>query len=299
MLLQFTARVDAAAHVAEPFGVIVPPYTVALAADEANRVVELRVQKQVSLEQISLPRHQMDPSGNHLFDTALDEPHFQDVLDLVQYIESLGSFHFNLRRIHWTQGEYAWIPESPEEQRALQVYSLKIGPPDYPVTPVKIRPGVLGRLVNARTRLGHLTVPMAFFREGVNEFRAFRYISAFHNHYFFLEGLFGEGKTNNKQVLRQFRSSPTLCDATQAAINWLDTPGQQRHNHKLRSLAGAQTEWSVQGVLGFLIWMRGNLHHFSLRSSTPKGHPLNHREFESVAYMLQVICYEVVRRIAL
>lgn len=273
MLLRFIARVEAAAYVAEPFGVIVPPYTVDLASDESGRIVELRVEKRVRLEEMRLPKHHVVGLGEHRFDTALDEPHLQDLRDLVQYIESLGSFHFNLRRIHWSHGEYAWIPESPEEEHALQLYSLKIGASEYPVTPVHVRPGVLSRMVQARSRLSHLTVPMAFFREGVNEFRAFRYVSAYHNHYFFLEGLFGGGKSNNKQVLNQFLSATTLCEATQSAIDWLNRSDQARHKRKLEMSGGTRLRWNVEGVLDFLIWMRGNLHHFSARASTPKGHP--------------------------
>jgi hypothetical protein len=298
MLLRFTARVEAAAYVTEPFGVIVPPYTVDLACDESRRIVELRVQKQVALSEIRLPKHRVVGHGHYEMDTALDEPHLRDLLELVQYIESLGSFHFNLRRIYWTQGEYAWIPESEEEKRVLQLYAFKVNKMEYPATPVLVRPGVLARMINARGRLGHLTVPMAFFREGVNEYRAFRYVSAFHNHYFFLEGLFGGGKTSNKHVLQQFLSSPIVCDATQSSIAKLDKDDLARHRRRIEMQRG-RFEWNVEGVLGLLVWMRGNLHHFSARATTPKGHPLNHREFESLAYLLQMISYEVVIRIAL
>ena len=298
MLLQFTARVEAAALVTEPFGVIVPPYTVDLACNDKKRIIELRVQKQVLLSEIRLPQHRIVGPGNYYIDPALDEPHLQDLLELVQYLESLGSFHLNLRRIHWTEGEFGWIAESPEEERALQLYSIKHGPSEYPVTPVHVNPGLLGRMINARGRLRYLTVPMAFFREGVNEYRAFRYVIAYHNHYFFLEGLFGGGKTNNKQVLQKFLSAPILCEATQSAITKLENPALARHRRRIDIQRGTRFEWNTEGVLALLIWMRGNLHHFSVRATTPKGHPLNHREFESIAYLLQMVAYEVVMRIA-
>jgi hypothetical protein len=278
---------------------MIPPYTVDLACDENKRIVEIRIQKKVRFDEFRLPKHQWVEPGHFQIDSALDDPHFQDLLELVQYIESLGSLHLNLRRIHWTQGEYAWIPESSVEEAALQLYSLKVGVSEYNDTPKYVNPGLLGRMINARGRLGHLTVPMAFFREGVNEFRAFRYISAFHNHYFFLEGLFAGGKTNNKQVVQQFLSSPILREATQSAIVILESPDLLRHRNRVRTQhQGTRFEWTAKGLIEWVVWMRGNLHHFSIRATTPKGHPLNHREFESTAYVLQMICYEVVIRIA-
>ena len=299
MLLQFTAKVESAAFSDEPFGISVPPYNIDLACDSTNRVVELRVQKQVDPKEIQLPQHVINQDGPSQIEVPVDNPHFNDILNLVQYLESLGSFWFSIRRIYWAEGKYEWVPENEEEQRMLQVFSFKPSF-SYPVTPVHVKPDVLYRMVQARSRLSHLTVPLAFFREGVNEFRSFRYVNAFHNLYFFLEGLFGGGKSNNKQVEQQFLSSKALTEAVQEALTWLERPEQHRHKNSLDSLRQMRNyDWSVEGLVALIVWMRGNLHHFSPRSSTPKGHPLNQRDFESIAYLLQIICYRLTAKLAI
>jgi hypothetical protein len=136
---------------------------------------------------------------------------------------------------------------------------------------------------------------MAFFREGVNDFRGFRYVNAFHNLYFFLEDLFGSGKTKNKQVEASFIANEDLRQAVSQTIADLCAPDKLRHHRNIQGFLRTENcDWTAQGVIRFLVQMRGNLHHFSQRSTKPKGHPLNQHEFESVAFLLQMICYRVV-----
>jgi hypothetical protein len=296
VILQFTARVEAAAFAREPFGVEVPPYIVDLGADENGRVTELRIQKRVDPHELELPKSSIRPDGVIALHTPTGDPSFVDLVDLAQYIESIGSFHLQIRRIYWQEGEYEWIPENEEERRLLGVFASKTSL-KYPETPVEVRPEVLFRMVRSRRRLEHLKVPLAFFREGVNEYRAFRYVTAFHNLYFFLEDLYGGGKTKNRDVEQNFINSPQLVQATTHALQTL-----KNHEHHERRLGHfLQIEncgRTPMEILRFIVRMRGNLHHFSRQSTRPKGHPLNQHEFESVAFLLLTICYRVVALVA-
>lgn len=297
-MLQFTARVEAAAFSREPFGVEAPPYMVDLGSDESGRIIELRIQKRVNPVEVNLPESFVGPDGIFTIRTPTDDPHFQDLVDLAQYIESVGSFHLQIRRVHWQEGEYEWIPESDEERRLLRVFSAKTSL-KYPETLVEVKPEVLFRMVRSRRRLEHLKVPLAFFREGVNEFRAFRYVTAFHNLYFFLEDLYGGGKTKNRDVEKNFIGAPQLVHATSLALEALEGPKHDRHNRELdRFLKLENCDRNPIGILKFLVRMRGNLHHFSQRSTRPKGHPLNQHEFEPVAFLLVTVCYRVVVQVA-
>jgi len=298
MIIEIVARVDATAVADEPFGIESPPYAIDVGCDAERRVVELRVQKQVALADLRLPTLWLDDDGTHRVDLATDDPHFEDLRGLLQYLESIGSFWFGIQRVHLAEAKYSWIPETAEEMGSAHVYSSK-GSRRYNNTIRQIRPDVLARTLQARSRLGYLTIPMAFFREGVNEHREFRYVAAFHNLYFFLEGLFGEGKTKNRDVKRQFLAAPVLMAAVDRARSRLEAPDLRRHMANLESLRGARAfPWTSDGLVSLIVWMRGNLHHFSVNSSTPKGHPLNQRDFESIAFLLQLVCHEVVGQLA-
>jgi hypothetical protein len=226
--------------------------------------------------------------------TTTSDPQFQDVLDLVQFIESIGSFHLGIRRIDWARAKYEWIPESDDERRKLSLFAVE-SKLQYPQTPVPVDPGTLYRLVRSRARLDRYKIPMAFFREGVNDFRGFRYVNAFYNLYFFLEDLFGDGKTKNKQVEANFLASTELQQAVSQTVADFVSPDKSRHRKNVKTFLTAENcDWTPQGVTRFIVQMRGNLHHYSQRSTKPKGHPLNQHEYESIAYLLQMICYRVV-----
>lgn len=296
MLLQITAKIESSGFVQEPFGIQAPPYIIDLGCDSENRIVELRAQKRVSLDEIRLTTMTLDAKNVMVVDFPLNQPHFADLLDLVQYVESIGSFWFGFSKLLWAEGKYEWLPETDEERAALRVFSTKTAL-SYPETRRHVELATFARAIAARSRLGHLTIPMAFFREAVNDYRSFRYVNAFQNLYFFIEGVFGEGKTRNKDVERQFASSPVLIDAIWHSMKALEQ--SERHKTKLDALRAARAfGWTPQEIIRLVVWMRGNLHHFSTRSTTPKGHPLNQREFESVAFLLQSICLDVVARIA-
>jgi hypothetical protein len=292
--LRLTARVDSVGVIDEPFGIEVPPYVVDLGCEKRNQIVEIRVEKQVDVSSVSLPSTTIAEGRRLEFRISTTDPHFEDVLDLVQFIESIGSFHLGIRRIHWQQAKYEWIPESDQERQKLSLFSVQTKH-EYPETPVPVDPGTLLRLLRSRTRLERYKIPMAFFREGVNDYRAFRYVNAFHNFYFFLEDLFGEGRTKNKQVEEKFAANSDLIGAAQRSISELMASNHTRHRENVSAfMSDKENDWTTDGIFSFLVHMRGNLHHFSQKSSKPKGHPLNQLEYESVAYLIQMISYHVV-----
>jgi hypothetical protein len=92
MLLQLTAKVDAIGFIDEPAAVAAPPYAVELRSDAKNRIVELRVQKQFTSGEVRAPERVVDTDEMLHVDLTVTDPHFGDLLDLVQYLKSIGSF---------------------------------------------------------------------------------------------------------------------------------------------------------------------------------------------------------------
>ena len=56
----------------------------------------------------------------------------------------------------------------------------------------------------------HLTTIESFWREGENEMFAGRFINAFYNFYFVLEGLYGNRKWRNDDLEAEFNASAEL-----------------------------------------------------------------------------------------
>jgi hypothetical protein len=225
-------------------------------------------------------------------------PEQETLLSTLQYVESLGSFWLGITKVAWSEAERSWIPESPLEEAEIAVSSITMRW-EYPGSPVPISRDLVIRLLKMRERLDYLVVPMSFYREGVNEYQGHRYVSAFYNFYFFLEDLYGTGKTKNRQVLDAFRQSPQLMAALREAYALFQRGEADALKADLAELAGQiGCDFSADGMAEFLVMMRGELHHFSQRSSRPKGHPLNQHRFRAVAYFAMTLCVLLIQQLA-
>lgn len=225
-------------------------------------------------------------------------PQMDSLRATLQYIESLGSFWLGLRRVGWSNAEARWIPESDEERRDLSIFALSQSL-SYPDRPIPFRQDTLARLLANRDELSYLVIPMSFVREGDADFRAHRYVSAYYNFYFFLEDLYGRGKTKNSAVRRAFEGSEQLRTAVRQTYDYLERPEMERNRRELRKVVeGIGCEYSPRGLVGFLVMVRGELHHFSQRSSRPKGHPLNQMQWRAVAFFGMSICMRLIALLA-
>ena len=295
MLFRVSAGVDGGARVGASFSVSVPPHLIKMDR-EGGKVLRLHAEMRVFEYDVHLPQFRTKNPGPHEL-VIPPNPHSDDLIGLLQHIEAFGSFWCGIQRIRWQEAKYEWIPESPEEKAKLSVHSYSSSE-KYPEFPVLIHPNIVRDLMLNRQKLQHLLIPMSFFREGMNDFADCKYINSFYNFYFFLEDLYGQGKTKNAAVLEAFKVSKQLSASSQrvAAMLERDDFGPRRVN-VLTMLKAENCESTGAGLLDFLVKMRGNLHHFSQRSTKTKGHPLNQARFDGLAYLAMGICMGIIPRI--
>src|SRR5437588_6199814 len=55
-----------------------------------------------------------------------DRQVYEKLIDMIQYIDALLSFHFGVKKIYWEERETFFIPESEEEERKVDVMSYKL-----------------------------------------------------------------------------------------------------------------------------------------------------------------------------
>lgn len=217
--------------------------------------------------------------------------------ELLQYLESMGSFWMGVERIGWGETTWEWIAESDEDRSLTTVLSIS-GSEEYGTTPAAIDGELVARMLLTRAKHQYLTVPLSFYREGRNDYRQHRYAQAFRNFYFFIEGLYGRGKTRNRQVLEAFQESAQLTNACREAWETLQN-SPEVHLAELSELATKiNVTLESSSMLTYIVHLRGELQHYSLQSTRPKGHPLNERMFRSAAFLLITICVPLVRTLA-
>lgn len=187
-----------------------------------------------------------------------DRELFDSIIKDFQQLESRLSVIGNLRRILLNEPIYDVICDSVEEEKKTKIvgkYSFKS---EYPDRIFAFDESDFSSIIDTKEKYAYLTTPMAFLREGKNDFDSFRYINAFFNFYFILEGLYGGGKTKNYAVEEEFKKSNEFSESVEVAFRELEN---------------------------LLVSTRGELHHFAINSSKTQGTPFNHKEFESIAWV--------------
>lgn len=111
-------------------------------------------------------------------------------------------------------------------------------------------------LIKNKHKFSSLINPLAFFREGVNDFKTFRYINSFFNFYFVLEGLYGNGKTKNKDVAREFADSIEFNNIIISEIERLKQ--EPEHWTKLNEMCRVRSKKiNAKGIIHLLVLTRG------------------------------------------
>jgi hypothetical protein len=246
-------------------------------------------------EIVPLLRGRPRPSGPTPTFTIPPMPRAEEMCNLFQYLESVGSFWLNCEQIKWGEPEFNWIAESDEEHELLDMFSFAYSR-DYETLRVRVDGHLLQYILDSEQQLSKYTVPLAFFREGKREHTARRYVYAFMNFYFFLEDLFAQGKIKSGAVEGVFKQAPVLRAAADYALGRLQQDTDQSHLRALTKVATGEgcALTSTDGALELIVRMRGNLHHFSSASPKPKGHPLNQDAFEALSVFMHGVAVAVV-----
>ena len=210
----------------------------------------------------------------------------QELIREFQELESIFSFDTNgaLKSIRWDEPKEEVIPETDEEKTRVSVSGFHFKK-EYPDYHTKLDEKTFERIVQTKQLYISLVVPKAFYREGINEFHLRRYINAFYNFYFVLEDLYGQGKTKNKDVISAFKNSTEFKEYLEWVIkNHIDT--HERHQANIQKFCSEEkVAYNVGGLIELLQKVRGNLHHYSTKSSKRVGSPFNHEDFESIAFL--------------
>lgn len=220
----------------------------------------------------------------------------QDAKELLQYLESIGSLWFGIRNIDMGNMRIEWKNERRGKRQELgfNFETNTISNYSDAVTMIIDQEG-LASILGLRADLNQLTIPMAFYREGLNERAKGRFGNAFINFFLMLEGLYGNGQFGERQLNTQFKATRELTNAVDGLLKetlpeYVDKQLEAwlRAHNKLRNR---------DGIIEMLTKVRGDLHHYSMRSTRNQGTPLNQTDFLAAAYVARIICTDIYREL--
>lgn len=227
----------------------------------------------------------------------------EEYLELVrefQELESVLAFATNgsLKSIAWDAPKEDFIPETEEEKGQVSVYGFYFTK-KYPDYPAFLDERALDVIIKSKEHYRSLIVPKAFYKDGTNEFTSRRYINAFYNFYFILEDFYGKGKTKTKDIADAFRNSKDF----RGILEWMikgNLDKYKKHRISIKRFCDEEkVTYDIDGLIDLMQKVRGNLHHYSSKSSKHLGTPFSHEDFESIAFLtmglaLQTILQKIV-----
>jgi len=198
------------------------------------------------------------------------------LLHTLQSVESFLALYADLENIHWNSVEAFFEPESDGEARPKQI-AVQITP-DFYIPEIRFEHHEMDWLIAKASRCRSLATTLSFYREGLNDVRQRRNISAFFNFYFVLEGFYANGKFHTKDVLREFKRSTILTTAIREVIKAGFHPSMDEDEGILDWLRRIAKPCDVDGIINLLVTARGELHHYA-GPKVSKGSPLTNERF--------------------
>lgn len=254
-------------------------------ANESGNLVSILVSARVPAEQFSATLGPGDGKVHARIDIQGDSAISGRIWQHLQALESHLAFSSGgaIERVRWDRPEEVRIPETEDERQHAAISSFKV---DYhdPRPHITLTSDAAEAIVKASHRVAdELVVPKAFWREGMNTYIEQRYVQAYYNFYFVLEGLFAEGKSSEAQVLKAFQQSTEMTAVTEYALNVAS--GDARHWNVLNGIfADLNCPVNVIGAQRVLVRLRGQLHHFSKKSTRAQANPFAEGNFHSPSW---------------
>jgi hypothetical protein len=220
----------------------------------------------------------------HAYDVAQNDSLIRDL----QELESLMAYEHHLYRIKWDWPTRELLDVAAEDAR-------QIGLPRFSWPGPKPASKTVGRaelesVIEQLGRYSDLTVLISFFREGKYDFMNSRNINAFHNFYFVLEGLYGNGKSKNDHVMREFLTNSEAVAAFTWGVGQMKAERKANFAKIIKHLQERNLPTTIESLIRRTVLMRGSLHHYNAKSSIPQGTPFNHRDYEPWAEYLLLTC---------
>lgn len=198
-----------------------------------------------------------------------------------------------LRRIHWDTVERFRIPDRDDE-RVGPLASIRLHYADQRPE-VSADSEAFAIVAKASTVESPLVVPKAFWREAMNDYFERRYIQAFYNFYFVIEGFYADGKHGKSQVLAAFAKSTEFNEIVERAITLVIR--DRFHFPRLDALydeLGCTLDRVGTQKLIFLL--RGRLHHYSPDSPQEQPDPFAQEHFLSPAWLLMYLATAAIEK---
>jgi hypothetical protein len=225
--------------------------------------------------------------------TSMDKEVYDDLINRFQYLESMLAFDGELRKIHWEWPKQEFIAETEDEERrtaGLGTHSER----KYRIENAVRDKAKLTDIIMRREMLSQLTVVQSFWREGYNEYIALRFINAFVNFYFVIEGMYGNGKTAKDRLIDEFWNSQPFGYAFKCALDTFAKNEPANEKRLMDMLNITDRSELFNSLVDVIVDTRGSVLHYRRRSTQRQGEPFRQLEYEPLAAFMKILATEAI-----
>ncbi|MDD4636134.1 MAG: hypothetical protein PHV66_00770 [Bacteroidales bacterium] len=237
-----------------------------------------------------IPRYYTD-SGNTISGFTVTKVEiYEDMINLLQYIESMGAFNFGIHSISWDEPQIIWIPQADEERGIMPILSHQKKYRRDSSSKI-LKDSNLMNLSIYREGLNGVYIPFTYYRQGRILFDLRQYYFAYINFFMMLEYCFANGKFKKDTMLREFTSCHILRQSIESTLKMIKEDTNKTHFEWLKQeCENRHKEVDVEGILYVLVEFRGLLSHATKLSEKYLFHS---NELFSLALIISCICFYV------
>ena len=287
MKIQIKAEIEGNFLLSKTVSVKLYPYDFAIFVDKGKRYI--CITKPIANYKDVAPKFYLKDGVPNLETTKPEA--YKDMKQWLYYIEVMGAFNFEVKKIHIDELEVKWIYETEEEKGSIPITSL--GRNRVRETPVKnISNSNLSNLVVFRKRLPDAYIPFDYYRQARNFFNENDYYFAYINYFMMLEFLFANGHSRKAAMIHDFMNSDLLQLCILKALQILKTNNPNKKNKDylwlVQECQNRKKNLDFKGIVYVLVEFRGLLSHASIRS---KKYLLDPEQLRSIALFISLICF--------
>ena len=215
-----------------------------------------------------------------------DESHYRDYIQLLQSIESIGGYHYNVSKIYYKDTlELIWL--SGEEMFKNLEPEFSIRKRYKPHRKKVLSQSNLSSILLLNRIIPDASIPYNYFREANNYLHNREYRLAYLHFYMIIEYCYANGKYEQNAQISENLQSIELCFAVLDSLATIKNEIPLQYSWLEREVKNKYSLFTLKNILKYIYQQRGTLAHGSGRSAK---YVFNEDDLHNITVFISQIC---------
>lgn len=215
-----------------------------------------------------------------------DESNYRDYIQLLQSIESIGGYHYNVSKIYYKDTlELIWL--SGEEMFKNLELKFSIRKRYKPHQKKVLSQSNLSSILLLNRIIPDASIPYNYFREANNYLHNREYRLAYLHFYIIIEYCYANGKFEQNAQISEYLQSIELCFAVLDSLATIKNEIPLQYSWLEREVKNKYSLFTLKNILKYIYQQRGILAHGSGRSAK---YVFNEDDLHNITVFISQIC---------